>query len=39
MSANDKKEYYEKSFDKLLYNQNLLYNRDFKKEIKEIFYD
>lgn len=39
MSANDKKEYYEKSFDKLLYNQNLLYNRDFKTEIYELFED
>lgn len=39
MSANDKKEYYEKSFDKLVYNQNLLYDRDFKTEIYELFED
>lgn len=29
--------YYKKSFDKLVHNQNLLYNRSFKTEIEELF--
>jgi len=39
MSDNDKKAYYTKSFDKLVHNQNLLYNRSFKTEIEELFED
>jgi hypothetical protein len=31
--------YYKKSFHKLVHNQNLLYNRNFKKEIEELFRD
>ena len=37
MSAREKKSYYIKSFDKLLHNQKLLYDRNFKKEITELF--
>jgi len=39
MSDVEKKSYYMKSFDKLVHNQNLLYNRNFKTEIQELFKD
>ena len=39
MSEVEKKSYYLKSFDKLVHNQNLLYNRNFKREIQELFKD
>jgi len=39
MSDVEKKSYYMKSFDKLVHNQNLLYNRDFKTEIESLFGD
>jgi len=39
MSEIEKKSYYMKSFDKLVHNQNLLYNRDFKTEIASLFGD
>lgn len=34
-----RRNYYIKSFDKLVHNQNLLYNRNFKKEIEDLFKD
>lgn len=37
MSKSAKRDYYLKSFDKLVHNQNLLYSRDFKTEIEELF--
>ena len=37
MSAREKKSYYIKSYDKLLHNQKLLYDRNFKEEITELF--
>jgi hypothetical protein len=39
MSDADRKSYYMKSFDKLVHNQELLYSRDFKNEILELFMD
>lgn len=39
MSTTDKKEYYRKSFDKLIYNQELLYNRNHKDDVLKIFTD
>lgn len=37
MPESAKREYYIKSFDKLVYNQNLLYSKNFEKEIKGLF--
>ena len=39
LSDLEKQSYYRKSFYKLVHNQNLLYNRDFKTEIEELFKD
>lgn len=39
MAESAKRDYYKKSFDKLVHNQTLLYNRNFKKEILELFED
>lgn len=39
MSESAKRDYYKKSFDKLVHNQTLLYSRNFKKEILELFED
>jgi hypothetical protein len=39
MSDTEKKSYYMRSFDKLVHNQQVLYNKSFKKEIQELFED
>ena len=39
MSESAKQEYYKKSFDKLKSNQEILYSRNFKKEIQDLFKD
>ncbi len=37
LGANGRRNYYKKSFDKLVHNQNVIYNRNFKAEIEELF--
>lgn len=37
MSLDDRKKYYQKSFDKLVHNQNLLYNTDYCSNIEKLF--
>jgi hypothetical protein len=39
MAESAKRDYYKKSFHKLVHNQNLLYGRSFKNEIQELFVD
>ena len=39
MSDTEKKSYYIRSFDKLVHNQRVLYDKSFKKEIQELFED
>jgi hypothetical protein len=39
MSDSEKQNYYKKSFDKIVHNQKLLYDRNFKSEIQALFED